>query len=184
MKIKQVGDPILRTLSRTVSKADFESDLVNSTVQTMQDILNGIKAISDENGNALSAPQVGVGIRLIVLRMNGKFVNIINPRIIERSESTFMFEEECFSFYNMRATVRRYESVVISFIDENQNEQRLSMQGEFSGLIQHEIDHLNGIFFLDKVEDQSSLVSIDYLLKDEPERLTVVKSLCEYMASD
>lgn len=184
MKIKQVGDPILRTPSQIVTQADFENGIVASTIQKMHAILNGIKSISDENGNALSAPQVGVSIRLIVLRIDGVFVNIINPRIIERSESTFMFEEECFSFYNMRAKVKRYESVVISFLDEEQKEQRLKMQGEFSGLIQHEIDHLNGIFFLDKVEDKSSLVSIDYLLKDEPERLKVVKSLCDYMASN
>jgi peptide deformylase len=183
MKIKQVGDPILRTHSQTVTTEDFDSGKVAQTIANMQDILNGIKAISDENGNALSAPQVGVSIRLIVLRIDGKFVNIINPRIIERSESTFMFEEECFSFYNMRAKVKRYQSVVLSYIDENQSEQQVSMQGEFSGLVQHEIDHLNGIFFLDKVEDQSSLVSIDYLLKDQPERLKVVKSLCDYMAS-
>jgi peptide deformylase len=183
MNIKQVGEPILRQVAASVSGEDFSSGLVANTIAQMQHVLNGIKAISDENGNAISAPQVGVSIRLIVLRIDGEFVNIINPRFTEQSEATFMFEEECFSFYNLRAKVERHQSVMLGYTDENQQTQSVKMQGEFSGLIQHEVDHLDGIFFLDRVEDNSSVVSIDFLFKNEPERLVVVKKMCDYMSS-
>lgn len=183
MKIRQAGDPILRSTSEEVSYADLKSGKLAQTISTMHDILNGIKSISDENGNALSAPQVGVPIRLIVLRIDGEFVNIINPSLSNLSPQTFMFEEECFSFYNMRAKVLRHQSVTLQYLDENLEPHSLSLEGEFAGLIQHEVDHLNGIFFLDRVEDKTSLVSIDYLFKDEPRRLKVLKQMCDYMAS-
>ncbi|MFT6270184.1 MAG: peptide deformylase [Alphaproteobacteria bacterium] len=183
MKIKQVGDPILRVVSEAVTTEDFENGTVANTIKTMQNILNGIQAISSENGNAISAPQVGVPIRLVVLRIEGKFVNIINPTFSTQSADTFMFEEECFSFYNMRAKVKRHQSVTLSYKNEAQKQKIQTMSGEFAGLIQHEVDHLNGIFFLDKVEDKVSVVSIDYLFKDEPERLEVVKEMCGYMSS-
>lgn len=67
MKIKQVGDPILRVVSTTASADDFRLGKIANTIEKMQNALNGIKAISDENGNAISAPQVGVSVRLIVL---------------------------------------------------------------------------------------------------------------------
>jgi peptide deformylase len=175
--------PILRAISVPATTLDFENGTVANTIKTMQDILNGIKAISDENGNAISAPQVGVSIRLIVLRIAGKFVNIINPILSEQSANTFMFEEECFSFYSVRASVKRHQCVTLNYKDETQRLQSRIMQGEFSGLIQHEVDHLNGIFFLDKVEDKASVESIDYVFKDEPRRLDVVKKMCGYMSS-
>jgi peptide deformylase len=183
MKIKQMGDPILRMVSEAVNDEDFENGTVANAIKKMQDVLNGIKCISDENGNAISAPQVGVPIRLIVLRIEGTFVNIINPTFSQQSADTFMFEEECFSFYSIRAKVERHQSVLVSYTDETQRKQARPMQDEFAGLIQHEVDHLNGIFFLDRVEDKSSVVCIDYLFKDVPERLEVVKQMCTYMSS-
>jgi peptide deformylase len=111
------------------------------------------------------------------------FVPIINPILKPVTQDSFMFEEECFSFYSMRAKVERFKSVEVTYLDENQQSHTQVMSGEFAGLIQHEIDHLDGIFFVDKVEDKKSVVSIDYLYKDDPKKLSTVKKLCDYMAS-
>lgn len=107
---------------------------------------------------------------------------MINPQITQPSEQTFEFEEECFSFYNLRAKVTRFVSVTVSYCDENGHAKSLEMQGEFAGLVQHEIDHLDGIFFLDRVTDSSGLESVDHLLKEQPERLKTVKQMMDYMA--
>ena len=183
-KIRQIGDPILRKTSLAVTEKDFQSGLVTNTLNTMMQILNGIKSISDENGNAISAPQVGTLLRIVLLRVDGEFMPMINPELVEKSDDTFLFEEECFSFYNMRAKVKRHQNVVVHFLSANQETKMLTLTGEFSGLIQHEIDHLNGIFFLDRVENYDTMRSIDYVYKNNPKRLNVVKEMCNYMSSE
>jgi peptide deformylase len=182
MRIKQLGHPILRQPSRALEPSEISADLVQSTLQSMKDILNGIKAISDENGNAISAPQVGQPIRAILLRIEGEFVPLINPEFTHLSSEMFEFEEECFSLYNVRGVVLRHKSVEVSYYDEHAQQQTRVFEDENAGLVQHEIDHLDGVFFIDKIEDPRRLQSIDYMLSDNPERLKIVKQMMEYMA--
>lgn len=183
MKIKQLGHPILREVSKPIDVEAIRSEPIQNHLSHMKEILNGIKDISDENGNALSAPQAGMAVRMILLRIDGKFVPMINPQITQQSEQTFEFEEECFSFYNLRAKVTRFSQVTVSYFDEYGDAQSLAMHDEFAGLVQHEIDHLDGIFFLDRVTDSSGLESVDHLLQDQPQRLKTVKQMMDYMAS-
>jgi peptide deformylase len=182
MRIKQLGHPILRRSSRALKQNEIASEMVQSTLQLMKDILNGIKAISDENGNAISAPQVGQPIRAIMLRLDGEFVPMINPEFSNLSNEMFEFEEECFSLYNVRGIVMRHKSVEVRFFDEHAQQHVRVLEDEYAGLVQHEVDHLDGVFFLDKIEDHQRLQSIDYILNDNPERLKVVKEMMAYMA--
>jgi len=181
MRIKQLGDPILKEVSRPILPSEIASDEIQSLLTKMKAILNGIKSISDENGNALSAPQSGLAVRMILLRIDGKFVPMINPEITEHSTETFAFEEECFSFYNLRATVKRFKQITVTYLDEQGQPHSIQVEGEFAGLIQHEIDHLNGVFFLDRVTPESQLNSVDHLLKDNPQRLKVVQEMMSFM---
>ena len=181
MRIKQLGDPILREVSRAISPTEIASDEIQALLTKMKTILNGIKRISDENGNAISAPQSGLAVRMILLRIDGEFVPMINPEIVEHSSETFAFEEECFSFYNLRATVERFKQITVSYLDQNGNAKSLKIEDEFAGLIQHEIDHLNGVFFLDRITPDSELNSVDHLLKDNPQRLHIVQEMMAYM---
>ena len=181
MRIVQLGDPILRETSKELSVEEVKSDEIQQLLLRMKETLNGIQSISSENGNALSAPQSGTAVRMILLRIDGVFVPMINPVITRNSEETFEFDEECFSFYNLRAKVTRYVEVDVSYMDEFANNQSITMRGENAGLVQHEIDHLNGIFFLDRVNGHENLASIDHVLKDSPQRLTKVKEMIDYM---
>ena len=182
MRIKQLGDPILRQVSQPIEIEDIPSESIQSLLAKMKDTLNGIKHISDENGNAISAPQSGMAVRMILLRIEGEFVPMLNPQITAQSEQTFEFEEECFSFYNLRAKVTRFYHVSVSYLDENGQAHSREMQGEFAGLVQHEIDHLDGVFFLDRITDKSALESVDHLLRNDPQRLKTVKQMMDYMA--
>jgi peptide deformylase len=182
VRIKHLGHPILREVSKPISVDDIHSEQIQSLLSTMKAILNGIKAISDENGNALSAPQSGLAVRLILLRVNGEFMPMFNPQIIAKSDATFLFDEECFSFYSLRAKVQRFQRVTVSYQDEKAVEHQVELEGEFAGLVQHEIDHLDGIFFLDRVENNQSIQSVDHLLSDNPKRLTTVRAMMAYMA--
>ena len=182
MRIKQLGHPILRTESVAVPIEKITSDDVQLTLQFMKDTLNGIKAISVENGNALSAPQVGHAIRAIMLRIDGVFAPMINPTFTRMSDEMFEFEEECFSLYNVRAKVLRHQEVDVHYYDDKGLDFTKTLTGEFAGLVQHEVDHLNGVFFLDRVEDKESLTTVDYILHDNPERLKTVQKMMAYMA--
>lgn len=182
MRIRQIGDPILRQVSRSLSSSQIVSAEIQALVERMQTILNGIKAISDENGNALSAPQVGSLVRLILLRIDGEFTVMINPEYRPSSERTFLFEEECFSLYDQRASLKRWYEIEVEYFDSAGVKRELSCRGELAGLIQHEVDHLNGVLFIDHAEKENiQLSSIDTLLSDQPDRLEQVKVMIRYM---
>lgn len=181
MRVRQLGDPILRQVSLKIEADQINRDSTIQLIDDMQTVLDGIKGISDENGNAISAPQVGSLVRLILLRLDGIFVAMINPELTAKSEQTFEFEEECFSFYNLRGCVTRHLEVEVSYYDETGCRKRRTMRGEDAGLVQHEIDHLDGIFFVDRVSDIRQIYSVDYSLKDNPARLQQVKNMMAYM---
>lgn len=181
MRINQIGDPILRTKCLAVELQAINSPEIKNSISKMKDILDGIKAISNENGNAISAPQVGHSVRIILLRLNEKFVPMINPSLTNTSDDTFELEEECFSFYNLRGKVTRYSNVRIDYSDESAQPQSIQLSGEEAGIAQHEVDHLDGIFFLDRLKDKSTVQSVDFMLKDNPQRLSQVRRMIDYI---
>jgi len=182
MRIRQIGDPILREVSQAVATDEIGSSTIARLARHMKSILDGIKAISSENGNALSAPQVGHLVRLIVLRLDGRLEVMINPEFKATSDKTFEFEEECFSAYDLRATVTRFYEVELSYLNESGEKNKRKLAGEYSGLVQHEIDHLDGILFPDRVEQAGGkVILVDELLSDQPARLAQVKTMMSYM---
>ncbi|MRI32500.1 hypothetical protein EOPP23_05810 [Endozoicomonas sp. OPT23] len=182
MRVKQIGDPILREVCNNVKQEDIAALNIQDTINKMRKILDDIKNISSENGNAIAAPQVGVAVRIILLRIENNFHTMINPSYTYTSEEVFDFEEECFSFYSLRGKVSRHSTVTVEYFDENAQFKSKIFTGEESALVQHEIDHLNGVFFLDKVTDKKSVRSVDYILKDNPAKLSKVKDLIGFMA--
>ena len=172
--MRQISSPI--PLSR-VADADTQTLIAH-----MQSVLDGIKAISDENGNALSAPQVGQPVRLILLRNDGEFYPMINPEFTPISEEKFEFEEECFSLYDKRAVVLRYRNIELRYVDRTGSEQSKVLKGEDAGLVQHEIDHLDGVLFVDHLDD-GELYTIDKALANDPKRLSQVKDMMAYMVA-
>ncbi len=182
MRIRQIGDPILREVSKPVAVETITTSEVTELIAKIKNILNGIKSISVENGNALSAPQVGSLLRLIVLRIDGEFRTMINPEFEPTSDKTFEFEEECFSLYDQRATLERFYQGEVHYLDENGASQMQQLQGENAGLVQHEIDHLDGVLFIDRLEEAGRQArSIDELLADQPLRLQQVRKMISYM---
>lgn len=184
MRIRQVGDPILRQVSEAVSADQIGTTKIVGLIDRMKETLDGIKSISDENGNALSAPQLGSLIRLIVLRIDGEFEVMINPVFKASSSTMFEFEEECFSLYDQRGTLERYYEGEVTYLDQTSISRTKMLSGEMAGLVQHEIDHLDGVLFLDRLEQAGREAhSIDELLKDDPKRLQQVRAMMSYMTS-
>ncbi|NCN07380.1 peptide deformylase [Candidatus Falkowbacteria bacterium] len=144
-------NPILRTKSQKVT------DVLDSKIQKL--IPEMLETMKDSNGVGLAAPQIGQNIRLLVIGHKDKDLVIINPKIIKKSLLKDWDEEGCLSIPHKYGQVKRHKSVTIKYLNEGGQEQTIKANGLLARIIQHEIDHLDGILFIDKVKD---LADIEY----------------------
>lgn len=144
--ITTLGAPILSRPAGlvdlpSVTTAEFQS-LIRDMVATM------IAA----QGIGLAAPQIGVGLQVAIINGQAGPFAIINPRIQKRSRQTELAEEGCLSIPGVFGLVRRPTRVTVSYYDKHGQTQSQLATGLLARVFQHEIDHLNGILFIDKVE--------------------------------
>ncbi|MDD7433604.1 MAG: peptide deformylase [Peptoniphilaceae bacterium] len=142
-QIRKEGDPILRKKARTVQAVDERIRLL------LDDML---ETMYDDNGVGLAGPQVGILRRLITVDVGEGPYKMVNPEIIERSEEEQLDVEGCLSLPNFNGTVRRPKRVTVKYLDENGEEQQREVEDLFARCVCHEIDHLDGILFRDRVE--------------------------------
>lgn len=144
MALRQIrldGDPILRKTSREIGEiTDRIRILLDDMVETM----------NDANGIGLAAPQVGVLRRAIIVDVGEGPIKMINPKILDK-EGSEVGVEGCLSVPNKSGTVERPESLRLEYLDEEGQKQNLEANGLLARVICHEIDHLNGILYTDKV---------------------------------
>ncbi|MDD5769552.1 MAG: peptide deformylase [Candidatus Gracilibacteria bacterium] len=124
-----------------------------------------IKYIKNPNnrGVGLAAPQIGENKRLIIVSLlrdredeNYQTVLMINPEILEKSQETDIETEGCLSVPGKRGEVQRYKSIKLNYIDENKKQKTLILNGISARIIQHEIDHLDGVLFVDKINNKKA----------------------------
>jgi peptide deformylase len=144
------------TILRTVSSIIYTIEL-NTYIKLGREMIKYIKN-PDNIWVWLAAPQIWYNKRLIVVsllkdREDKKFSTImmINPEIIEKSKEMYIENEWCLSVPWKKWPVERYTSLKIQFINENKKNQTLILQGISARIVQHEIDHLDGILFIDKI---------------------------------
>lgn len=142
--IRQDGDEILRKKSKEVEQIDDKiKELVEDMIETMHKY----------NGVGLAAPQVGILKRIAVIDLyeegNGP-VTLINPKII-KEEGKQTVDEGCLSFPNKFAKVVRPKKVVVEALDKEGKKIKIEAEGLFAQAISHEVDHLNGELFIDKI---------------------------------
>ncbi|MFW5789638.1 MAG: peptide deformylase [Halanaerobiaceae bacterium] len=151
LPIRKIGDPVLRTKAKPVE---------NFTDKTENLIVNLIDTMHDAEGLGLAATQIGVQLRAAVVEVNGELLEIINPEVIEE-EGRDIAEEGCLSVPDRNGLVARPEKIKLSAY----NRQGEKYTKEFSGLaaraILHEIDHLDGVLFVDKLIDPSELAGME-----------------------
>lgn len=141
--IRKNGDEVLRKKSREVERVDEKiKELVKDMLETMY----------KNNGVGLAAPQVGILKRVVVIDLydnNGPIV-LINPEIIkEKGEQEV--EEGCLSFPNQFAKIIRPAEVTVKALDEDGKEIKIKAKELLAQAISHEVDHLEGILFVDKI---------------------------------
>ncbi|MBI2460054.1 MAG: peptide deformylase [Candidatus Rokubacteria bacterium] len=146
LSIRRYGDPILRRRAAPVAEITPEVQrLIDDMVETMYDAL----------GIGLAATQVGVALRVLVVDAGGGAVRTyINPEIVER-HGEVVGEEGCLSLPGIFADVARAERVVVEARDREGRPVRERAEGLLARVFQHEIDHLDGILFIDRLDKVS-----------------------------
>jgi peptide deformylase len=140
-------DPLLRQQSKPVEQVDDEiSRLADDMLETMY----------DAPGIGLAAIQIGVPRRMLVIDVSrededNKPVVFINPEILKVSDEVSTYEEGCLSIPDYYAEVERPASLTVSYIDRDGKKQTVEADGLLATCLQHEIDHLNGILFIDHI---------------------------------
>lgn len=153
LKVHTLGDKVLRQPAKRISKITEDiRDLAVKMLQTMYSY----------DGIGLAAPQVGVHKQLIVIDINfdqpsAPPLILVNPEIVERSEELCSGEEGCLSVPDVFMDVARPDRITVVFRDLDGRPQKLTADGLLARVIQHEMDHLNGIMFVDRVQNAIAL---------------------------
>jgi len=168
LKIVQAGDPVLRQATRQLTPTEISSPDIQRLIQDMRETMY------DAPGVGLAAPQVGIPIQLAVLedrpessrdltpeqlaereRRPTPFQVLINPTIVSQSQESVDFFEGCLSVAGFAALVRRARSVRIEHLDENGAARALEAHGWHARVLQHEIDHLQGTLYVDRMNPRT-----------------------------
>lgn len=138
-------NPILR------KKAERIENPLSFDIQKL--IPEMIKTMLIKDGIGLAAPQVGKSIRMVVIHHKDKDLVMINPKIIKKSLIKEWDEEGCLSVPGTFGDVKRHKKITVTYIDENGKDQKIFGEGLLARVVQHEIDHLNGVLFIDKAKN-------------------------------
>ena len=162
-KILLLGNPALRVRCKPVKSCD--SDESRGTIRDLADTLADFRSRRGF-GRGIAAPQIGSLSRVIYLDFE-HHGPLINPNIVRRSKETFRLWDDCFSFPDILVKLARHTAVTVSYQDAAGEKRTLDARGALSELLQHEIDHIDGILAIDRAVDSRHII-----LRSEYEQLT------------
>jgi peptide deformylase len=160
--VRQFPDPALRTPARTVEDVDDE---VRELAARMAEIME------QAHGVGLAAPQIGVPLRICVIdvsggKRDGELLSLVNPAFVER-EGMQIEEEGCLSLPGFNATVPRPARAVVRALDAEGRERIVEGTGLLARALQHEIDHLDGVLFIDRLDPETRKVAMRAVRESE-----------------
>jgi peptide deformylase len=165
LKIEYLGSPVLRAEAAEVAEIDEQlRELIADMFETMY----------DAEGIGLAAPQVGISKRVIVVDLRDEQhtrIALVNPRIVETGSRKEKGEEGCLSIPGVAAPVNRPTTVVVEGLDENGHPVRIEADGLLARCLQHEVDHIDGVLFIDHL----SPLQRDMLIKRYKRQMEAAK---------
>lgn len=170
VKIVTEGNPVLRNVAATVPVGEIQSERIQKIIADMSAAL-----YKTEDGIGIAAPQIGESVRIFIAseealehdsagaeksKTDWRHFAFINPEIVNQSKKQLEDPEGCLSIPGVYGTVQRSEKVKIRAYNEKGEKVERGASGLFAILLQHEVDHLNGILFIDKAENLRK-ISVD-----------------------
>ena len=152
LEIKKAGAPVLKEICAPVERVDAKlKDLLDNMAETMY----------EANGIGIAAPQVGEAVRMVGIDIGDGLIELVNPKITFR-EGSETDSEGCLSVPGIFGEVERASKVKVEFLDRRGKRKHITAKGLLARCIQHELDHLEGVLFIDvatslrKEEEQTS----------------------------
>lgn len=168
LKIVQAGDPILRKQSRALTREEITSPAIQQLIESMRDTMR------EAPGVGLAAPQIGESIQLAVIEDRPRYIAnlsedelaelqrtaipfhvIINPKLSFLDDASATFFEGCLSVEGFQAVVDRALNVRVECLNERGEEITINAHGWYARILQHEIDHLNGTLYVDRMKTRT-----------------------------
>jgi peptide deformylase len=183
LKIRQIGEPFLRQRARPLSEDEIRDRTIQELIQSMRETMH------DAPGVGLAAPQVGIPVQLVVVEDQPQFLEklsseqlverqrnavafhvLINPSITVTGAETAEFFEGCLSVAGFTAIVPRAREVHVECLNEKAEPVVIDAKGWYARILQHEIDHLNGALYIDRMNPRSFSTQDNYtrFWKDSP----------------
>jgi peptide deformylase len=160
LEIRDVGDPVLRERGREVTREELSSPEVQALIDDM------IETKRAANGAGLAAPQVGESLRIAIAEVepdNPRYpykppiplTVFVNPVIEPLDDELVAINEGCLSVAGLRGEVPRHVRIAVRYLDRDGTEQEEVKRGLTAGTFQHEVDHLDGVLFLDRADPRT-----------------------------
>ena len=194
LEIVQAGHPVLRQQARSLTPGEITGKEIQTLIESMR------KTMHEAPGVGLAAPQIGHSLQLAVIedraeyhkdisaeqlrereRLPVPFHAIINPRITEKSGDVAEFFEGCLSLPGFSALVPRARTVRVEFLNERGMKDTLEAAGWYARILQHEIDHLRGTLYIDRMDSRTfgSLDNWNHFWKGKP--ISEIKKACNFV---
>ncbi|MEA3272417.1 MAG: peptide deformylase [Patescibacteria group bacterium] len=135
---------ILRQKARKLERSEIKSAKIQKLINEM------IETMNKKQGLGLAAPQINQSLQIIIVQKNNETVVFINPKILKKSWRKDVLEEGCLSVPEVYCEVKRAKKIKIQALDRNGEVTKFNAKGLFARIIQHEIEHLDGILIIDK----------------------------------
>lgn len=153
-RILQLGDPLLREVSTPVASAVEVQPLLRDLADTLHEFQR-----NHGFGRGISAVQIGALQRVIYIEIEGRSYSLVNAQFTYLSSDTFTLWDDCFSFPDLLVKLQRSTMVELAYEDATGRPETLRATGAFAELLQHELDHLDGILAIDRALDRNSLIT-------------------------
>jgi peptide deformylase len=182
--ILHVGNPLLRERSREVTAAELASPAMQQLIDDLIDTMHAA------NGAGIAAPQIGELVRIATIEVNHNprypykpripLTVVVNPVVEMLDDELVEINEGCLSVPNMRGNVMRHVNIRVRYWDREGNEHDEVKRGLTAGTFQHELDHLDGLLFLDRVADTRTLTTWEQFEKFH--RAAFIERITEFVA--
>jgi len=168
LEIVQTGDPVLRRVGRELSVQEIKSAAIQKLIESMRDTMRAAPGVG------LAAPQIGESIQLAVIEDRSEYIQdasaealeernrsviefhvIVNPKITLLGDASAEFFEGCLSIEGYQAVVRRAYRVRVECLNEKAEPLTIDAEGWYARILQHEIDHLNGKLYIDRMDSRT-----------------------------
>jgi peptide deformylase len=183
LEIVQAGEEVLRGEARQLSREEIVSDKIQELIVHMRDTMRHAPGVG------LAAPQVGIAVQLAVIEDREEYQKkltpaqlsererkpipfhvMINPRIVSAENANVEFFEGCLSVAGYSAIVPRARGVTVEYLNEKAETRRVEAVGWYARILQHEIDHLGGVLYVDRMHARTlaTLENLERFWKDLP----------------